>query len=122
MLDLTIYHKKLLQSDMISVSKLCCPVCWELLNLLGGDNRLSLRGHHLTVYPVELPEWLPHDIVTQMMGQFQKYLRDEVTTMLMKDEQKAANRRSHHASHKSESAVSVVSTIFNPEVEDYYNR
>lgn len=111
LLDLTIYHKKLLQSGMISASKLCCPVCWELLEILRKDSEnalpLLLRGHHSTIYPVELPKWLPDEIVVEMNERFQKHLRQEIEIMLLGAEQRA---RSRHVTHESESNISVASS------------
>jgi hypothetical protein len=45
------------------VSKLCCPVCWELLKILRNNDSTDLYvdGHHATLFQVELPEWLPLD-------------------------------------------------------------
>jgi hypothetical protein len=82
LLDLTFYYKTLLHSGMISVSNLCCPVCWELLALLGRETAISFRGSHSTIYPVELPEWLPYEIVEEMKKRFQKHLRKEIEIML----------------------------------------
>ena len=72
---------------MISVSKLCCPVCWELLALLGDEKPLSLRGSHSTIYPVELPKWLPPEIVDKMDKRFLNHLREEIEIMLNGAEQ-----------------------------------
>ena len=64
------------------MSKLCCPVCWELLVLLGSKIPLSFHGSHSTIHPVELPEWLPYEIVEEMKKQFQKHLQKEIEIML----------------------------------------
>jgi hypothetical protein len=117
LLDLTFYHKKLLHSDVISVSKLCCPVCWELFKLLGLEESLSLRGSHSTIYPVELPSWLPSEIVEEMYKLFLNHLRQEIEIMLEGDsadpdsEQPVqVTQRKGHASHESESNISIAST------------
>ena len=69
---------------MISVSKLCCPVCWKLLGLLNSEDEppLSFPNYHSTVYPVELPLWLPAHIVEKLTKEFQDRLREELCTML----------------------------------------
>jgi hypothetical protein len=65
--------------QFIAVSKLCCPVCWELLQILrGATEDFSVRGHHATMYPVELPPWIPDYIVFQMLARFQQYLIGEL--------------------------------------------
>ena len=71
LLNLTFYYKTLLYSGRISVSKLCCPVCWELLVLLGSEIPLSesFRGSHSTIHPVELPEWLPYKIKEEAVSE-----------------------------------------------------
>ena len=102
---------------MISVSRLCCPVCWELLNIILSDSEnesrlVSFPGCHPIIYPVELPEWLPHHIVGQMTDSFRKHLREELTSMVKGAEESArvAKQRKQHASHQSESNISVAST------------
>lgn len=118
--DLIIYHKKLLQSGMISVSKLCCPVCWELLAILGKENPLLLRGRHSTIYAVELPKWLPSEIVDEMNERFQIYLRREIKIMLDGAKQKADFQVRHrHTTHESESNISVASTNFAIDLKNY---
>jgi hypothetical protein len=103
---------------MISVSKLCCPVCWELLKILNDDGpQLSFPGCHPTIYPVELPEWLPPPIVDKMTGLFKGYLRRELNFMVqgveekkLRSSQDAVIQKKHHVSHESESNISVAST------------
>ena len=95
---------------MISVSKLCCPVCWELLKFLNDDGpHLSLPGCHTAIYPVELPEWLPPLIVDKMTVLFKAYLQRELCHMTEKASV-ATIRKKHHVSHESESGISVAST------------
>jgi hypothetical protein len=94
------------------VSKLCCPVCWELLGILNEDEpRLSFRGCHSIVYPVELPKWLPSQIVDNLTERFQVHLRKELDFMVREFERdEAVMRKKNHASHESESSISVAST------------
>jgi hypothetical protein len=91
------------------VSKLCCPVCWALLMLMGDERPILLRGSHSSVYPVELPDWLPPGIVDRMHKLFQTHLREEINIM-MKGPEQPATRRNRHASHESESNFSVASS------------
>lgn len=97
---------------MISVSKLCCPVCWELLEL-SRDQTLGpfLRGAHSTIYPVVLPEWLLPTIVEEMKKRFLIHLRDEVEIMLSHDgAEQQVTRQNRHVTHESESNISVASS------------
>jgi len=111
--------QKLLRSGMISVSKLCCPVCWELLSMLNEEKPLKLRGHHSTIYPVELPQWLPSQIVDKMNALFQNHLRQEIEIMLQGAEEGATIQRNRHVPHESESNISVASTNFSIVLEGY---
>jgi hypothetical protein len=89
-------------------------VCWELLGILNEDepSLSSFPGCHSIIYPVELPRWLPSGIVDRLTWQFQDYLRKELDIMVQGDEQRdAIVQRKHHASHESESNISVASTV-----------
>jgi hypothetical protein len=69
------------------VSKLCCPFCWEHLDILrDGKDEFLVRGHHCTAYPLELPAWLPVDVLQKMVLQSRKYLHRELSKMLDSDE------------------------------------
>jgi len=107
--SLTSTCEKLLHSNIMSVSKLCCPVCWALLAVLADKKPLSLRGSHCSFYPVELPVWLPPEIVDNMHKLFQNHLREEITIMLNAPEQ-PATQQNRHASHESESNFSEASS------------
>lgn len=103
---------------MISVSKLCCPVCWTILGILNEDEPLlSFPGCHSTIYPVELPTWLPSHIEDEITKRFRELLRRELEIMVRGDEERKRGeeerKRRHtrgHASHESESNISVAST------------
>jgi hypothetical protein len=62
--------------SMIAVSKLCCPVCWELLNILRNDGNFHVDGYHRILTQVELPEWLPLEIVMKLMARFKEILAE----------------------------------------------
>jgi hypothetical protein len=67
----------------ISVSKLCCPVCWELLKLLRGkESTFDVRGYHNHLYMTDLPSWLPDSIVQQMVDRFWGYLRQGLGSVI----------------------------------------
>jgi hypothetical protein len=68
---------------MISVSKLCCPICWHLLAILRGtSDDFDVCGHHLTLFLVILPAWLPTEVVVQMVDLFKTYLCCECIIMM----------------------------------------
>ncbi|KIM71737.1 hypothetical protein PILCRDRAFT_16781 [Piloderma croceum F 1598] len=86
--------KKCLQSmdkNSFAVSKLCCPVCSELFNLYrGGSDAFHIDGHHHTLFQVELPIWLPLDIVVKLTAKFEKILGNQLRYM-MSEHHKHAN-------------------------------
>jgi hypothetical protein len=58
-------------------------VCWELLKILRSDtNDLAVRGYHTTITPVDLPPWLPVDVVRTLLRIFRNRLREELDTMM----------------------------------------
>ena len=76
---------------MIAVSKLCCPVCWELLQVLRKDSdinpintppQFTVRGSHSRVYATMLPPWIRPQQKEQMMSKFQSYLGSELVAMV----------------------------------------
>ena len=70
--------------SVIAVSKLCCPVCWELLKILRNDDSTNFHvdGHHKTLFQVELPDWLPLKIVVKLTARFEKILLDQIRTLV----------------------------------------
>lgn len=88
---------------------------------MSEDKPLSLRGHHPTIYAVELPKWLPSEIVDKMNERFQNYLRQEMDIMVQgaADSEQAVIRRNRHATHESESNISVDSSKYSVQLEDY---
>lgn len=69
----------------IAMPKPCCPACWELLDVLDDDGNgdFGICGHHDTVFPVELPSWLPVPVLRQMVTRFKGRLHDVLVTLLM---------------------------------------
>jgi hypothetical protein len=103
---------------MMSVSKLCCPVCWELLDILNEvEPRLTFPGCHSNIYPIELPAWIPTCVVDKITNRFQAHLQHELEIMVQRDYDASSmtrnpglKQRKGHASHESESNISVAST------------
>jgi len=71
------------KKNLITVSKLCCPVCWDLLALLkiNGEHPV-VRGRHPSLSPVDLPPWLPTGTVTAMVALYRNRLLKELAAMV----------------------------------------
>ncbi|KAM6490946.1 hypothetical protein JOM56_010248 [Amanita muscaria] len=96
-------------ASSISVSKLCCPVCWDLLDILrsGNSDLMKVRGRHTTVFPVCLPSWLPSEVMTPMVTQYQTYLYNELVKMAkMLDSSSGQLMHSRSPSMQSASGIS----------------
>jgi len=46
-----------------------------------GDQAFQVRGRHANVYNVELPEWLPHDIMQAMTEKFQFFAYEQLVIL-----------------------------------------
>lgn len=72
---------------MVSVSKLCCPVCWELITLLRvagptESQKFDIRGCHPHIYPLVLPPWISDEIRNTMDARFLHYLGIELRQLM----------------------------------------
>ncbi len=94
------------------MSKLCCPVCWELLKLLKDDSDvtdleghpvLDVRGYHQTVYKVALPRGVPPVICARMEDRFRTLLRQEIKQLM-------EPRRTHRSTPSAQSGSSMKTT------------
>lgn len=94
-----------LQEDMISVSKLCCPVCWELFEALNLDTKI--RGCHPTVTPVALPETLSLEISEKMVTRLRTLLDAQVNFFFLEGNDA---RRTQHSRNESETGHSTTSS------------
>ena len=97
----------MLQASMISVSQLCCPLCWDLFDILNSSLPLCYRGCHSTVYPVELPTWLSSLHVDQVTAKLQSCLQAELETFLSEGVDEVHDT---DISHDSISALSAASS------------
>lgn len=68
----------------ITVSKFCCPVCWDVLDILRRqstsnpshiESRFFVRGRHSVIYPVILPTWLSSVVRGQSLHKYEDDLR-----------------------------------------------
>ena len=73
-----------LDQQLVAVSKPCCPACWELMAVLRGDkhDQFMVRSRHSTVYPLQLPPWLPLDVCQEMVNRFWNHLLRQLETMV----------------------------------------
>ncbi|TDL24712.1 hypothetical protein BD410DRAFT_785408 [Rickenella mellea] len=74
---------KCMDDNVIGVSRLCCSACYELLTALKGDDpkRLAVRGHCDTFSDVELPPWLPKDVIPKIVDALRRRLRNALYRM-----------------------------------------
>ena len=91
-------------NDMVSVSRLCCPVCWELFQVLGIES--IVRGCHPTVTPVVLPETLPSHIYEAMVTRFRAHLSSQLRPLLSD----IVSSSTGHYRNSSDSGYSAVSS------------
>ena len=77
-------HAQNLDNSTIAVSKPCCPVCWELLKILRNkaSTNFHVNGYHKTLSQVELPEWLPLEIVLKLTARFETILLGQIKRMV----------------------------------------
>ena len=72
----------------IMISKLCCPACWQLFQLLTQSSTLStlftVHGSHYVLYPVELPVWLPEEVINELIEFFWPILVDLLKSIIRK--------------------------------------
>jgi len=67
----------------LAVSKLCCPVCAEVLKALKTpSSQFVLWGNHNTIYQAELPPWIPDDTLGMVLDKFIEILLKLVATMM----------------------------------------
>lgn len=98
-----------LAGDVVCVSRLCCPVCWELYKILGKEG--TVRGCHSTVTPVVLPETLPDYISTNMVTRFRAHLSSQLRHLLSPPAVGlVTGLKNMHHRHSSESGYSASSS------------
>ena len=89
---------------MISVSKLCCPVCWELFEALKLGT--GIHGCHPTITPLALPETLSPKIIGDMVEHFQAVLTSQLKPLL----DVTLTRTIQHSCNESEMGYSAASS------------
>jgi hypothetical protein len=75
-----IFFLQNLDRRQIGVSKLCCPSCWEFLEILRVDDpgQYAVHGHHSTLFLVQLPSWLPRNLLQKMVTRFEVLLSEKL--------------------------------------------
>jgi hypothetical protein len=83
----------------IAVSKSCCPVCWDIIDIFNKQDsesgvpvRFNARGRHPTLYPVDLPEILDDGIKDELLKKFSITLIKDLVSLLENDA-KVANAK-----------------------------
>ena len=94
----------------ISVSKFCCPVCWQLLKVLNETNnnvQFTAHAHYSNLYAVCLPPWLPEPVLEKMIEHFGKQLYEKLYQLHI---QVQPGQPGHHRDLSLESAGESVSS------------
>lgn len=87
----------------IAVSKSCCPVCWDIVNIFNEQAKTTqepkplvcfrARGRHANLYPVDLPDLLDEGIKDELLKKFGIHLLKDLFSLLDKDTLKAAKSK-----------------------------
>jgi hypothetical protein len=77
------------------VSKSCCPVCWELLTILGVNSEPIHCGRHLNLYFLKLPKWLPIEVLKVLLERIRALAAVELRTMVWKYRQTSLTTKQH---------------------------
>jgi hypothetical protein len=97
--------------DLIAVSKLCCPICWEIIKILRGNGEeFEMRGRHSMLYALELPQHLPFEVLDGLIQRFKGFLQTEFQLMFQKwhDASKVKKTHNRTPSDQSDSTVSII--------------
>ena len=70
----------------------------------GPTDRFGVRERHPTVYQVELPPWLPRNVLEKMVNRFEKILGEQIFFMML------SGAKCRHARRSSEMNTSALST------------
>jgi hypothetical protein len=92
----------------IAVSKLCCPVCWELLDVL-GVTEIKPLGRHSTLSFHELPARLPGSVLNKLLNRLDVFLVAELRKMIDK----------FHTQRKPGSPTPSQETAYNASLHSY---
>jgi len=98
------------------VSKLCCPACWDLINILQDLNKskYNIDGHHSTIYLIQLLPLLSPKVIEQMVKKFEDYLLIECLIM-EENWKKSELEELHHFPSRQSVSSQVLSQTVNSE-------
>jgi hypothetical protein len=92
---------------VITVSKRLCPICWESLGIFDEEN-FGVCSHHSVPYAVELPSWLPAEVVDALSSKFRAFSVREL--QLLSSCTKRSESWATRQSQESESNISFASS------------
>jgi hypothetical protein len=50
---------------------------------MDGPIRFSISDRHPIIHAVELPPWLPRDTMEEMVTRLERFLREQISTMML---------------------------------------
>jgi len=100
---------------MISVSKLCCPACWELLctlRELGDQNdTFIVHGCHSIAYGLVLPPCLPREgansVYEIMLAKYRGYLNREIFALFSRNQVDPSTWPTHKPKQESQTTLNL---------------
>jgi hypothetical protein len=97
------------QNFLIAVSKLCCPVCWDIINMFNRQNeeqgssvRFQAHGRHPNLYPVDLPDILDEGIKDELLTKFSIALLKDLVSLFEADTRAAQAKHMRNQSNVSQ--------------------
>lgn len=115
--SLTLHWQGLGMSPGLMVSKLCCPACCRLFRTIkdcwqatAPKMLTQFHGCHSVPYVVELPKWLPQDVVKNMGNFFTPVLMDALAFLACPPPARLPLVDKVHHSQQSASGISVSSS------------
>jgi hypothetical protein len=76
--------------SIIGVSTPCCLTCWELIDILRREpTDFTIRNCHATLSQVQLPSWIPRDVMMKMLDRFRHLLLLQIAIMMGKQDRTA---------------------------------
>jgi hypothetical protein len=100
------------------VSKLCCPVCWDLIEVLSEvPASHTVTGRHSTLYPVRLPPNLGRETLEKMVCRYSGYLYDAFSEFTEQHDNNKLFRTASNLSSESDGGISIWSAEHSTSIE-----